>query len=177
MRPLIVTDLAYPKDAQAVLGLFRHAKPYFMALNGRAASVDDAEQVLTWAPERVGSQQKRVEGYWLEGKPGRVLVGCCDYWVGWPAAGALHINLLLIHPAARFQGYGTWAVQRLVQKARDTQCEMLELAVVEGNARADSFWQDQGFARTLRALARERPEKTHLYERAVNFSTQNSVGF
>jgi ribosomal protein S18 acetylase RimI-like enzyme len=75
-------------------------------------------------------------------------VGLADLIDGYPAKGIVFVGLLAIVESRQHQGIGRTAARLIEDFARRLGATRLRLAVVEGNAIGQAFWQKVGFHET-----------------------------
>lgn len=123
--------------------LFDANPGYFLAINGRRAAPDEAQTEFDeLPPPHLPFRQRWVAGV-FDGAGS--LVGTLVVVADLGTAGVWHIALLLIDQARHGSGLAAAVVAGLEPWARAQGAQWLRLGVVVGNARAERFWQRQGF--------------------------------
>ena len=123
--------------------LFDANPGYFLAINGRCATPGEAQAELDeLPPPHLPFRQRWVAGVFDSAGS---LVGTLVVVADLGTAGVWHIALLLIDQARHGSGLAAAVLAGLEPWARAQGAQWLRLGVVVGNARAERFWQRQGF--------------------------------
>lgn len=127
--------------------LFDANPGYFQAINGRRATPDEAQvEFDERPPPHLPFRQRWVAGVVDDaGALAGTLAGTLVVVADLGTAGVWHIALLLIDQARHGSGLAAAVVAGLEAWARAQGAQWLRLGVVVGNARAERFWQRQGF--------------------------------
>lgn len=143
-----VRVIALDASHEALLQAFFDANPaYFLAVTGEPAGPTEArEEIHSRPPPDWPYSRTWLIGY-LDEASGELLAladGVSDLL----APGVWHIGLFIVATAR----HGSGDAQRLHQGLRDWAAAQgaawLRLGVVQGNARAERFWQAQGYRQT-----------------------------
>lgn len=117
----------------------------FLVVNGRPAPPDAAQTEFDERPPpHLPYRQHWIAGLFAPHDDGRlhgVLVLVADLG----AAGVWHLGLLLVDAAQQGRGLAPAVMAALERWAHGQGAQWLRLGVVAGNARAERFWQRQGF--------------------------------
>jgi GNAT superfamily N-acetyltransferase len=141
------------QDAATLFGLMDQAREYFLLVEGKLPTIEDAAKDLFALPPGKQLQDKCYAGYWKDG----ALVGCMEIVRGYPEPDIAYLGLLLFGEAHQGQGYGVVAMTHIRELAHSWGCTRLRLAVIDKNVRGLRFWQRQGFVELYR---KPRPEFT-----------------
>ena len=128
----------------ALLQALFDANPgYFQAINGRRAAPDEAQTEFDeLPPPHLPFRQRWVGGVFDNAG---TLVGTLLVVADLGTVGVWHIALLLIDQVRHGSGLAAQVVAGLQHWAVAQGAQWLRLGVVVGNARAERFWQRQGF--------------------------------
>jgi GNAT superfamily N-acetyltransferase len=131
--------------------LFEANPEYFMAVNGRAPSPDEAQVEFDELPPPHLSYSRRWFAGLFDDASGE-LAGVAIVVSDLAAAGAWHIALFLL--ATRWHGRGVARAlyEALEHWAARAGARWMRLGVVAGNARAEAFWARQGFVEVRKRL-------------------------
>lgn len=142
MRPLARQELP---QLQA---LFDANPASFLTVNGRPAPPDAAQTEFDERPPaHLAWRAHWIAGLWA---PDGALAGVLVLVADLGAPGVWHIGLLLIDGRHQGTGLAGAVMAALEAWARAGGAEWLRLGVVVGNARAEAFWQRQGFTEVRR---------------------------
>lgn len=161
LRPLTRSDA---RTAQAVLDA---CHDYALLFQGHAFSPNAAEAEFDAVPSGFPVDRKRVFG--IEGSAGH-LVGLLEGLSGYPSNEVWYLGLLLVVPAARGRGVGTYAYAALESAVRGESFAAIELAVLKDNVGALAFWQRMGFT-----VIREVPAATLGAKRHERFAMRKKL--
>lgn len=131
----------------ALLQRFFDANPaYFLAVNGEPAGPDEAhEEIHGELPAGWAFTRK-----WLIGFAGRdgALVAMANVVSDLLAPGVWHIGLFVVATARHGSGDARALYDGLEAWTRENGAQWLRLGVVQGNRRAERFWERLGFVET-----------------------------
>lgn len=116
---------------------------YFLTVNGRPPGPQEAQiEFDELPPDHLGYRQR-----WLLGVfgPGQALEGVAIVVADLCAPGVWHIALFLMASARHGTGASTEVYHALEDWMRDSGAQWLRLGVVQGNGRAERFWQRLGY--------------------------------
>lgn len=120
----------------------------FVIVNGRPAPPDAAQvEFDERPPPHLPYSRHWIAGLWAPGSD-VALLGVLVVVADLGAAGVWHIGLLLVDTAQQGTGLAAAVMAALQDWARAGGAQWLRLGVVAGNARAEAFWQRQGFTET-----------------------------
>jgi RimJ/RimL family protein N-acetyltransferase len=130
-------------DTARLQRFFELNPEYFVAVNGQAPAPDEAHEEIHGAlPQGWPFTKKWLIGFF---DPNGSLIGMANVVSDLLARGVWHIGLFMI--ATRLHGSG--AAQSLYERlecwALDQGAQWLRLGVVQGNTRAERFWDRCGF--------------------------------
>lgn len=128
-------------DAEAVLGLYRSASDYVALESGREVGTALVEDFFSDAPPGGDPATSCKLGLLENGR----LLGLADLAFGYPEAGDAYLGLMLLGAEARGRGVGRMFLRHIEATAHLRDAKRLFLAVLEGNPRARSFWEREGF--------------------------------
>ena len=100
---------------------------------------------LTNTPERMAAEKDYFECFVIE-PPEHEMVGyivyyyCYYTWVG----KAMYMDDLYIRPEFRKQGIGLWALNRMIELARQTGCHRIRWQVLDWNTPAINLYRKAG---------------------------------
>jgi GNAT superfamily N-acetyltransferase len=129
------------EDVAALSALFNQAQDYFIVVEGRPSTFQDALDSLTELPPGKAISDKFFGGYWKDG----TLVGCMDLIRGHPEPGIAYLGLLLFSESHQGQGFGVQALAHIADLSKSWGCNALRLAVIDKNERGLAFWKREGF--------------------------------
>jgi GNAT superfamily N-acetyltransferase len=116
---------------------------YFLAVNGQPPNSTAArEEVHDMPPAGWRFTRKWVVGF-VTGT--NSLIGMADIVSDLLEAGVWHIGLLVVATRLHGSGVAQSLYEHLESWARGSGARWLRLGVVEGNARAERFWERHGF--------------------------------
>jgi GNAT superfamily N-acetyltransferase len=134
-------------DEEPLLQRFFEANPqYFLAVNGEPAGPNEAhEEIHGEPPSGWGFTKKWLIGY-VDGQ--NELVAMANIISDLLSPGVWHIGLLVVATPRHgtgdaqtiYRGLETWAI--------DNGAHWLRLGVVQGNTRAENFWESLGYVQT-----------------------------
>ncbi len=137
---MIVVTAANPRDTATIADLIDELDRFYGAteIAARAARVAQIRAALFDSPPAA---------YGLLAWDCQRLVGLATYSFLWPAEGvtsSLFLKELYVAQTHRRQGIGKLLMERLCQLATDNQCSRMEWVTDEGNAHAQSFYDELG---------------------------------
>lgn len=126
--------------------LFEANPGYFETVNGRPPKADEAQAEFDELPPPHLAFTRR----WFAGLFDRdgALVGVTIIVSDLGAAGVWHVALFLVATALHGRGVAAAAFAALEAWARARGADWLRLAVVQGNTRAERFWEKLGLVQT-----------------------------
>ncbi|MEN9868081.1 MAG: hypothetical protein RL748_3671 [Pseudomonadota bacterium] len=132
---------------EALLQRFFDANPaYFMAVNGEPADPNEAhKEIHAELPPGWAFTKQWLIGYL---GPDNELVAMANITSDLLAQGVWHIGLLILATARHGSGQAKTLYQSLESWAMAHGANWLRLGVVQGNARAERFWESLGFVQT-----------------------------
>jgi ribosomal protein S18 acetylase RimI-like enzyme len=131
-------------DEKLVDRIFDQLTSYSILAEGVTKVANAAMQFLTELPPGCGPAAKHVFAVMKDGQA----VGLVDLVDGYPEKGTVFVGLLAIVEGRQGQGIGR-AAERLIEEfVRGLGAAKLRLAVVEGNAVGQAFWEKAGFRDT-----------------------------
>lgn len=155
-RPLL-SRLA-PSDAPALQRLYERCIDFAMLSAGEPAGPTAAHDEFTSVPPGVPLSRKRMEG--ILGDRGEwlgLMVSLEDY----PQSDTWYIGLLLLDPAVRGRGIGSFVLREWEQAAAAAGAHSAELSVLTDNTAALQFWQRHGYETVATLPARRFGSKLH----------------
>ncbi len=130
-------------DIPSLQTFFEQNPAYFISVSGQPATATEAEDELNGPlPEGWSYSKKSVLGFVDQTN---TLIGMSNIVSDLLAEGVWHIGLFLIATAQHGNGMAQKLYQGLEHWARDNGAQWLRLGVVEGNSRAEKFWEKQGY--------------------------------
>lgn len=129
------------EDVAALSTLFDQAPQYFIVVEGRPSTFQDALDSLTELPPGKAISDKFFGGYWKSG----TLVGCMDLIRGHPEPDIAFLGLLLFSESHQGKGLGVQALAHITKLSKSWGCTALRLAVIDKNERGLAFWKREGF--------------------------------
>lgn len=132
---------------QARLQVFFDQNPaYFVAVNGEPAAADEAHKEMQDQPPADWPFTKKWQiGYQDDtGDLAALAIVITDLL----AAGVWHISLFILATARHGSGDARTLHHGLQSWAHANGAEWLRLGVVQGNARAERFWESMGYLQT-----------------------------
>lgn len=132
------------RDELPALQAFFEANPeYFQTINGRPARPDEAGQEFDdLPPPHLGFGRRWVLGLF---DPRGELLGLAIVLADFTVAGVWHIALFMLGSDLHGRGLGRRAYAALEGWMACQGAHWLRLGVVQGNAKAERFWQRQGY--------------------------------
>lgn len=130
-------------DLPCLQEFFNLNPEYFLAVSGQAATPDEAEQEFHGALPEGWPYTKK----WLLGfvDSSNTLIGMSNVVQDLLAPGVWHIGLFMLASSLHGKGMAHKLYQGLELWARDSGALWLRLGVVQGNARAEKFWEKLGY--------------------------------
>lgn len=130
-------------DLPCLQEFFNLNPEYFLAVSGQAAAPDEAAQEL-YGPLPEGWPYTKK---WLLGfvDSSNTLIGMSNLVSDLLAPGVWHIGLFMISTSLHGKGMAHKLYQGLEIWARDSGASWLRLGVVQGNVRAEKFWEKLGY--------------------------------
>lgn len=149
---MIIRQLADNSQNRAALQeLFDVTPDYFLAITGKLAAPNEAENEFAELPPDVNRADQFIFGFYLDGR----LIGCAGLLRGFRAANKAMLGLLLIGEKYQGLGHGSRAYTELEKiMASWPGIDTVRIGVVETNHAAFAFWRKMGFTET-----REKREK------------------
>jgi GNAT superfamily N-acetyltransferase len=131
------------EETPALQRFFDLNPEYFFAVNGKAPSPTEAhDEIHETLPEGWSFTKKWIIGF-ADGTD--TLVGMANVVSDMLAPGVWHIGLFIVSSRLHGSGVAQSLYESLERWARDSGSRWLRLGVVEGNARAEKFWERRGF--------------------------------
>ncbi len=146
-------------DAPDLQRFFEGNPEYFLAVGGRGPAPSEANDEVHGAlPEGFSFTRKWIIGFVDETG---ALIGMANVVSDLLAKGVWHIGLFIV--ATRLHGTGIAQVfyEHLERWAHGLGARWLRLGVVEGNARAERFWERRAFAEVRKRHGMEMGERTN----------------
>jgi RimJ/RimL family protein N-acetyltransferase len=137
-------------DIPTLQALFDANPAYFQTVNGRPAQSDEAQAEF----DEVPPAHLPFAAHWKaaicdgDGQMVGTLVVLSDFC----AAGVWHLGLFLLATRLHGSGLATAVHRALLDWARTQGAQWMRLSVIVGNARAERFWERQGYAEVRRRL-------------------------
>jgi GNAT superfamily N-acetyltransferase len=128
-------------DAEAVLDLYRRGSDYLDFESGRVPDPALVQDYFTAAPPGGDPATSLKLGLFEAGR----LMGIVDLAFGYPTVQDAYLGLMLLAREARGRGAGRAALRHVEEAARRRGATRLLLVVLEGNARARTFWESEDF--------------------------------
>ena len=134
-------------DREAELQRFFDANPaYFIAVGGEPAHSNEAHEEIHGAlPAGWHYTRKWLIGY-LDAKG--TMVAMANVVTDLLVVGVWHIGLFIVETARHGSGDARALHRGLENWARSHGAEWLRLGVVQGNTRAERFWESEGYVQT-----------------------------
>ena len=124
---------------------------YFQAVNGRPPHADEAQQEFDERPPpHLPFTRRWLLGLFDADVDSKALQGVAVIVQDLCAPGVWHIALYLVATALHGSGAAAGTYRAMEAWVRRGGAHWLRLGVVAGNARAERFWQAQGFAEVRR---------------------------
>ena len=132
---------------EPLLQRFFEANPdYFIAVNGEPAGPGEAhEEIYGELPAGMSFTKKWLVGYV---DAGGALVALANVITDLLAPGVWHIGLFIVATSRHGTGDAQALYQGLEAWAKVNAANWLRLGVVQGNARAERFWEARGYIQT-----------------------------
>jgi GNAT superfamily N-acetyltransferase len=147
---LLACELA-ESDLPALQALFDANPEYFLAVNGRKPGADLARvEFEERPPPHLSHTRQWTLGLYEKDVPGTPLAGVAIVVADLCTPAVWHVALFLVATRLHGQGVAGPAFQALQAWMREQGARWLRLGVVVGNARAEAFWNRQGFAELRR---------------------------
>lgn len=132
---------------------------YFVAVSGQGPHPAEANDEVDGAlPEGWSFTKKWIIGFIDETDS---LIGMANVVSDLLAEGVWHIGLFMVATRLRGSGIAQILYEHLERWARNLGAQWLRLGVVEGNARAERFWQRCAFAEVRGRHGVEMGARTH----------------
>jgi GNAT superfamily N-acetyltransferase len=133
--------------SEALLQRFFDANPeYFLAVSGEPAGPDEAhEEIRGEVPAGMSWTRKWLLG-WVDAAG--ELAAMADGVVDLLAPGVWHIGLYIVATSRHGRGDARALYRSVESWAVQSGAAWMRLGVVAGNARAERFWEAQGFVET-----------------------------
>jgi ribosomal protein S18 acetylase RimI-like enzyme len=133
------------QNRMALQNLFNATPEYYLAVTGKVAAPNEAENEFVELPPGVDRADQFIFGFYL----GDELIGAAGMLRGFRVANKVMLGLLLISEKYQGNGYGPLAYAEL-EKIIFTWpgCDTVRLGVIETNAEAFPFWRKMGFVET-----------------------------
>lgn len=130
-------------DLPCLQEFFNQNPEYFLAVSGQAATSNEAEQELN-GPLPEGWPYKKK---WLLGfvDNSNTLIGMSNVVSDLLAPGVWHIGLFMLSSSLHGTGMAQKLYQGLELWARDSGASWMRLGVVQGNTKAEKFWEKLGY--------------------------------
>jgi RimJ/RimL family protein N-acetyltransferase len=130
-------------DAPRLQRFFELNPEYFLAVNGQPPAADEAHEEIHGAPPAGWPFTKK----WSIGFVDETgsLIGMANVVSDLLAPGVWHIGLFMLATRLHGSGAARSLYKRLERWALDLGAQWLRLGVVQGNARAERFWEGCGF--------------------------------
>jgi GNAT superfamily N-acetyltransferase len=135
-----------PKHEQALQRFFEANPQYFIAVNGEPPGPDAAhEEIHGELPPGFSHTRKWLVGFMDETNAMAAMANVVSDLL---AAGVWHIGLFIVAAARHGTGDAEQLYRGLEAWARSNGAAWMRLGVVQGNARAERFWERLGFHET-----------------------------
>jgi len=139
-----------PKHERALQRFFEANPEYFLAVNGEPPGPDAArEEIHGGLPPGFSHTKIWLVGFMDEAD---AMVAMANVVSDFLAAGVWHIGLFIVATERHGSGDAQALYRGLEAWARSNGAAWLRLGVVQGNARAERFWERLGFIETRTRL-------------------------
>ena len=129
-------------DVADVQSLYERCNDYHIAHEGTPTRSTAGEEELTSAPPGRSLDDKFPFGIYA---PDGELIAYLELFRNYPRAGEWWIGLLMLDPNVRRRGLGSHIIGAATSWAANRGAKAIELAVLETDPVAQSFWRRQGF--------------------------------
>ena len=143
-------------DAADVQSLYERCDDYHIAHEGTPPPSTAGVEELTSAPPGRSLEDKFPFGIYA---PDGEMIAYLELFRNYPAEGEWWIGLLLVDPTVRRRGLGSKIIRAATAWAAKNGARAIELAVLESDPVAQSFWSRQGFEFTRRRAYESPVEK------------------
>ncbi|EUJ33822.1 GNAT family acetyltransferase [Listeria floridensis FSL S10-1187] len=130
------------KDAALAEEVCQKSEDYFLMEQGRAATLADAEGIISDLPEGKTRFDKFVIAILDDNEEA---IGLVDVLADFPRKGQWMIGLLLLVPEVRQTGMGRVLHQVIKEWAEDGGADSLRIGVLKENSNAREFWEHLGY--------------------------------
>jgi ribosomal protein S18 acetylase RimI-like enzyme len=143
---MIIRQLKDSAQNRAVLqALFNATPAYYLAVSGKQAAPNEAENEFTDLPPGVDRADQFVFGFYLDDE----LIGCAGMLRGFRSANKVMLGLLLLADKFQGQGHGTRAYKEVEKIMLSWPgIDTVRIGVIETNTDAFGFWRKMGFVET-----------------------------
>ena len=131
-----------PDDAPDVQSLYQRCDDYHVAHEGTPTRPTAGQEELTSLPPGRSMDDKFSFGIYV---PGGELIGYLELFRNYPADGEWWIGLLMLDPKLRRRTLGSQIFRAANDWAANHGARAIQLAVLESDLAAQSFWHRQGF--------------------------------
>ena len=148
-------------DAEDIAGLqrfFDENPEYFVIVTGKGPQASEAADEFGPLPEAFSYTKKWVIGFVDESGS---MIGMAAVVSDLIAQHVWHIGLFIVATRLHGTGVARRLFEHLERWAQERGAQWLRLGVVEGNARAERFWQRCGFADARRRDGVQMGARTH----------------
>lgn len=146
-------------DAADVQSLYERCNDYHLAHEGTPTRATAGEEELTSLPPGRSIDDKFPFGIYALGGE---LIGYLELFRNYPTDGEWWIGLLMLDPKTRRRGLGSRTVEAASAWAANHGARAIQLAVLESDPAAQSFWRRQGFEfARRRSYESQAQKKTH----------------
>jgi RimJ/RimL family protein N-acetyltransferase len=131
------------RDLDALQQLYEACPGYFVLAMGDPPGSDAARKTLESRPPEDWAWSRK----WTIGfrETGTELVAMADLVADLLAPGVWHVGLFMVPERLHGRGFGWRAYAALEAWMREQGAHWLRLGVIEGNARAERFWEASGY--------------------------------
>jgi GNAT superfamily N-acetyltransferase len=142
--PVLIRELGPATDLPAVTAAYHEAADYWLLADRTPPDDAKAAAFFTEAPPGCDPKKSHHLGLFVDNR----LRGLAELSFGFPEKRDAYLGLMVLSPRLRGQGHGRAFLAKVEELARAAGAPRLYLAVLQENARGQSFWMREGFRST-----------------------------
>lgn len=128
---------------EQVMEVYNTNQKFFIITDGKETTSENSIKDISAIPPDFDIANKIYISIWEKDK----IIGVLDLLKGYPEQNCAWIGLLLIHGELHGKRIGSNIVAAVLEAAKNTGYETVQLGVIENNLQGLKFWDKHGFKR------------------------------
>ena len=129
------------QNFEQVFEVYGTNQDFFLLVRGEKATMENSIYDIDAIPPNCVIEQKIYISIWEDGK----VIAVLDLIEGYPEQTSCWIGLLLVHGDSQGKKIGSKIVHAILNAAKASGYQSVQLGVIENNVKGIDFWQKHGF--------------------------------